>query len=647
MHLDKLKKEAYIRQFLKNSPDIMFLLDNNQKYLLGTNTAASFMGVENPDILTGRALATMTTRYFPPELGKALLTAVNAVIEEGKPRNFSASSGERLYEAGVVPFNDGENRVSGVLVLMHNTTELVRAKESAENASRAKSEFLANMSHEIRTPMNAIIGMTNIARSADAIERKDYCLSKINDASTHLLGVINDILDMSKIEANKFDLSLTEFSFEKMLQKVVNVINFRVDEKQQRLSVYINKAIPDALVGDDQRLAQVITNLLSNAVKFTPEQGAIRLTTSLLKETDGLCVIQIQVTDTGIGISKEQQSHLFSSFQQADSGISRKFGGTGLGLAISKRIVEMMGGTLWIHSALGRGSTFGFTVQVKRSAEDHPRSLLSPGINWNNIRVLVVDDAPEVLEYFTEILQGFGLTCDAVPRGELAIEMMSVNRPYNLYFVDWKMPGINGIELTRWIKERNQRDSVVIMISATEWTIIEEDAKKAGVDKFLSKPLFPTDIADCINECLGIHTNMQPVESGPSDEVGSFEGRYMLLADDVEINREIVIALLESTALTIDCAENGVEVLKLFNAAPDSYDVIFMDVQMPEMDGYEATRRIRALDAPHAKKVPIIAMTANVFQEDIAKCLECGMNDHLGKPLDFDDVLVKLHKYLK
>jgi signal transduction histidine kinase/DNA-binding response OmpR family regulator/ABC-type amino acid transport substrate-binding protein len=517
------------------------------------------------------------------------------------------------------------------------------ALKAAEAASRAKGDFLANMSHEIRTPMNAIIGMTSIAKAASDIERKDYCLTKIEDASNHLLGIINDILDMSKIEANKFDLSPAEFSFEKMLQRVVNVINFRVGEKQQSFAVHIDRAIPHTLIGDDQRLAQVITNLLSNAVKFTPDHGSITLDSDFMKEEDGLCFIRIKVKDTGIGISKEQQSNLFHSFQQAESSTSRKFGGTGLGLAISKRIVEMMNGRIWIESEPGKGSTFGFIVQAGRGKEER-RSLLSLDVNWKNIRILAVDDDSEIREYFAEIAQRFNIYCDTAAGGDEAVSFIEQNGAYNIYFVDWKMPGMNGMELTRKIKESSSNNSVVIMISATEWSVIEEEAKAAGVDKFLPKPLFPSSIADVINECLGV--NGQSVEKAEPEVDGMFEGRHLLLAEDVEINREIIQTVLEPTLLTFDCAENGIEALRMFSEEPEKYDMIFMDVQMPEMDGYEATRKIRALDIPKAKQIPIIAMTANVFREDIDKCFEAGMNGHVGKPLDFDDVLSILHKYL-
>ncbi|MFP3153829.1 response regulator [Lachnospiraceae bacterium ZAX-1] len=523
--------------------------------------------------------------------------------------------------------------------------ERTAALNQAKNASQAKSDFLANMSHEMRTPMNAIIGMTMIAKTAD-IERKDYCLSKIDDASTHLLGVINDILDMSKIEANKLELSFESFSFEKMLQKVVNVINFRVEERQQNLIVYIDKEIPPFLIGDDQRLAQVITNLLSNAVKFTPEQGNIRLNTHLLHHgEDGLCTVQIEVCDTGIGLSKEQQSRLFSSFEQADSSTSRKFGGTGLGLAISKRIVEMMNGQIWVESELDKGSTFAFTIQAKRDPkeEKHDDSLLL-GINWNNVRVLMVDDEREVREYFKEIAQQFGIACDTASGGAEACTLIKQNGSYDIYFLDWKMPGMDGIELSRQIKGHGTDKSVVIMISATEWSVIAENAKEAGVDKFLPKPLFPSAITDCINECLGT-SSVLALEPQPG-EVDCFSEYRVLLAEDVEINQEIVLALLEPTQLTIDCVDNGAEALERFHLEPEKYDAILMDVQMPEMDGYEATRQIRKLDIPRATTIPIIAMTANVFREDIERCRASGMDDHLGKPLDIEDVLAKLRKYL-
>jgi signal transduction histidine kinase/DNA-binding response OmpR family regulator len=530
---------------------------------------------------------------------------------------------------------------------------LIVAREAALSGARAKSEFLANMSHEIRTPMNAIIGMTSIAKSAQDVGRKNECLEKIGDASAHLLRVINDVLDMSKIEANKLTLSPVSFNFEKMLQQAVNVITFRIAEKQQNFSVYIDSNIPPFVIGDDQRIAQVVTNLLGNAVKFTPENGFIRLAARLLKKEGDAGVVQIEVTDTGIGISREQRDRLFNSFEQADGNTSRRFGGTGLGLSISKRIVELMGGEIRVLSELGKGSTFTFTFNVKEDRGRHD-GMVNAGVNWGNVRVLCVDDDLYIREYFKEISLQLGFSCDAVSGGEDALARIAKNGPYDIYFVDWKMPGMDGIETARRIKELTADNSdgpprsVVTMISAGEMDNIKQDARGAGVDKFLSKPLFPSAIADCINQCIGVENAV--ADSEPL-EIDTFEGRRVLLAEDVEVNREIVQALLEPTALTIDCAENGVGAVELFTAAPDAYDMIFMDVQMPEMDGYEATRKIRDLEKKGIRRaasrpIPIIAMTANVFREDIEKCLAAGMDGHVGKPLDFGEVLSVLRTYL-
>jgi len=409
--------------------------------------------------------------------------------------------------------------VCGLLNLsLHRRSDknLVEELRQALDASRAKSGFLSTMSHEIRTPMNAIIGMTRIARTSDDLEHKDHCLDKIEDASTHLLGVINEILDMSKIEAGKLDLSSILFDLDQMLDKVMNVISFRMEEKHQTLRLEVDSNIPKALVGDDQRIIQVITNLMSNAVKFTPEWEEICLTAKLQAMEGDDCTVFFCVKDSGIGISAEQQARLFNAFEQAETATARKFGGTGLGLAISKNIVELMGGKIWVASQLGQGAAFMFTVVLKRGQ----------------------------LENFAQ------------------------------------------------------------------------------------------------------HSGEAAANEAAANEVADFDGYRILLAEDVEINREIVLTLLEPTGLEIVCAENGAEALQLFRENPAGYAMIFMDVQMPEMDGYEATRRLRALDLSEAKAIPIIAMTANVFKEDIEQCLAAGIDGHVGKPLNFGEVLHQLRQHL-
>jgi signal transduction histidine kinase/CheY-like chemotaxis protein len=444
----------------------------------------------------------------------------------------------RDYEIHFTPMFDDNGIYQGAFVLFHDMTEIKHAKKRSEQANVAKSSFLANMSHEIRTPLNAIIGMTTIAKGTQDNERRDNCLEKIEDASVHLLGVINDILDMSKIEADKFELSPKEFEFAKMLRRVVSVQELSVAEQNQTLTVMIDPNIPRRIISDEQRLAQVVANLLSNAIKFTPRGGSIAVAARRLAddysaipekylakafpdripgEEDGVtnasqCTLEIRVSDTGIGIAPEQQENLFQAFQQLDGSISRKFGGTGLGLAISKRIVDMLNGTIWVESESGKGSTFAFTMRAE------------------------------------------------LPLPEPAAEA-----------------------------------------APAEEQAPEEDA---------------------------------------------FAGRRILLAEDVERNREIVATILEPMGLTIDEAEDGQAAYDKFSANPDSYDLIFMDIHMPGVDGYESTRLIRALNHPRAKTVPIIAMTANVFQEDIERCLAAGMNSHVGKPIDFDEVLGLLKKYL-
>jgi signal transduction histidine kinase len=470
------------------------------------------------------------------------------VVEEFKTRIWSESDRQLVSTMASV--------IAGEAIRNLREKERNAALEQAEQASQAKTSFLANMSHEMRTPLNAIIGMSAIGKAAENIERKEYCLEKISEASNHLLALINDILDMSKIEANKFELSPADFSFSRMIQNTLTVISFRVEEKNQKFTVKIDEEIPDGLYGDDQRLSQVIVNLLSNAVKFTPEQGSISLEASL--DTEGLvpveedaspvpaekrvspassgepgrCVIRVSVTDSGIGISAEQQARLFSSFVQADSSTSRKYGGTGLGLAISKSIVEMMGGLIWVESKPGKGSAFIFTVPLRKSS--------GPGAEKTAL-----------------VFPGNGRT------------------------------GKEG---------------------------------RAGEGEF-------------------------PAALSPESR-DDFSGRRILLAEDVEVNREIVLALLEPTRLSVECVENGSMAVRVFNASPEAFDMIFMDIQMPEMDGYEATRAIRASAAPNAKTIPIIAMTANVFKEDVEKCLEAGMNGHVAKPLNFEEVLSQLRNYL-
>jgi len=647
---EKQRQEMYVRLLLESCPDVMFIFDENIKFLLGTNSITDIISIDDVSLLHGRELDKIVERYRPPAFTEELTASIKSIIlSRGNSEienKFEISAENNKYEVNILPFHKDTGEFAGVLVIMHDVTEIVKAKEIAEHASSAKGEFLSRMSHEMRTPMNAIIGMTSIAKGSKDPDKKEYCLDKIESASKHLLGVINDILDMSKIEANKFELSCQAFDFEKMLINVTNVINFRIEEKKQNLIINQDKNIPVSIIGDELRLSQVITNLLTNAVKFTPESGTITLRAKDLSVPAGKPTLQIEVADNGIGISVEQQSRLFTSFEQAEGGTARKYGGTGLGLAISKRIVELMGGRIWIESEFGTGSKFIFTIEYE---EDYSKPRTKLIINKEDMHVLAVDDSPEIREYFTDVMTSLELSYDVAADGYEALNMI-INRkdkPYNIFFVDWKMPKMNGIELTRKIKEITMNNAVIIMISAAEWSDIEKDATEAGVDRFISKPLFQTILINSINECVGFTDNeITNQQTTATERANNYKNHTILIAEDVDINREIMRGILEETGISIDFAENGLEAILMFKEQPSRYSLILMDIHMPEMDGYEATRKIRALDYESIKAIPIIAMTANVFREDIEKCLSAGMNDHIGKPIDIDDLFKKFELYL-
>ncbi len=647
---EKEKQHLYNQLLLSNCPDMIFVFDRALNFLLGTETSSAFLRYSSHNDIEGMPLRHVFGKRFPADAVAALVDRCAAVMAGNVHEEYDLKlddDGDAVFlEIALSPANNLDGECMGVVVVLHDVTSLTLLKEAAEKSSVAKSIFLATMSHEMRTPMNAIIGMSSIAKQTNDLEKMKYCMDKVDNASVHLLGVINDILDISKIESGHFELSNTDFSLEKMLMRVIGVQNFRVEEKEQTLRVKLDGDLPRHIHSDEQHLAQVITNLLSNAVKFTPVGGTIDLSVSVVDQRSDAMCLQFAVKDTGIGISEAQQQRLFKSFSQADGGIARKFGGTGLGLVISKNIAEMMDGSISIDSELGQGATFIFTAWVSHSEyDDGLADGAGEAVDWGAIRILAVDDQRDVRDFFESIGESIGLHCDTADGALAALEKIkAAPRPYEVVFVDWMMPETDGIELTREIKNLCGDSTIVIMISATEWSQLEPRATAAGVDRFMAKPLFVTSVTDCIAQCIG-QCNQAEAATAQSDKV-DFSGKRLLLVEDVSINREIVIELLRDTGVTIDEAENGAEAVALYAANPACYDLIFMDIHMPIVDGYAATMQIRALDAPEAKTVPIVAMTANVFREDIERCLAAGMNDHIGKPIDIGEVIETMRHYL-
>ena len=590
-----------------------------------------------------------------PEHGKTFLEG----LLSGEQREWDfeyehLETKERRWFHNIAMGSEVEGRTKYILVMSDRTADkqvnqaLSNAVAAAETANRAKSTFLSNMSHDIRTPMNAIIGFTTLALSnIDNKNRvKDY-LAKTLASSNHLLSLINDVLDMSRIESGKIHLEEVEVNLSDVLHDLKTIVSGQIYAKQLELYMDVMDVTDEDVYCDKTRLNQILLNILSNAIKFTPAGGTVSVRVrQLAGKVHGCGQYEFRVKDNGIGMSPEFAQKIFDPFERERTSTVSQIQGTGLGMAITKNIVDMMGGAISVQTAQGKGSEFIICLPMRTQAEHRPVEKIT---ELEGLKALVVDDDFNTCDSVTRMLVKVGMRAEwtlsgkeAVLRARQAIEMGDV---YHAYIIDWRLPDMNGIEVTRQIRSLNDNTPIIIL-TAYDWSDIEVEAKAAGVTAFCSKPMFMSDLRETLMSAIGQKQTDATQELLPEKNVG-FMGKHILLVEDNELNREIALEILREYGFRVDTAENGaVAVEKVSTAAPGSYDLLLMDVQMPVMDGYTATRQIRALDDPARAKLPILAMTANAFDEDRRNALESGMTGFLSKPIVIGDLVQELRRIL-